>query len=62
MRFLLDRIAAGRSPCLLEFGLVSLMTNDLRVLGWITKAAQFSGRDAKCGADFNMSGLNNGTK
>ena len=23
------------------------MTNDLRVLGWITPAAQFSGRDAK---------------
>ena len=38
------------------------MTNDLRVLGWITKAAQFSGREAKYGTDFNMSGQNNGTK
>ena len=38
------------------------MTNDLRVLGWITKAAQFSGREAKCGTDFNMSGQNKGTK
>ena len=38
------------------------MTNDLRVLGWITKAAQFSGREAKCGTDFNMSGQNNGIK
>ena len=47
MRFLLDKIADGRSPCLLEYGLISLMTNDLRVLGWITQAAQFSGRDAK---------------
>ena len=47
-------MAGGMSPCLLEFGLVSLMTNDLRVLGWITKAAQFCGRDAKYGTDFNM--------
>ena len=62
VRFLLDRIAGGRSPCLLEYDLVSLFTNDLRVLGWITKAAQFSGRDAKCYTDFNMSGQNNGTK
>ena len=62
VRFLLDRMAGGRSPCLLEYGLVSLMTNDLGVLGWITKAAQFSGRDAKCGTGFNMSGQNNGTK
>ena len=38
------------------------MTNDLRVLGWITKAAQFSGRQAKSGTDFNMSGQNNGTR
>ena len=38
------------------------MTNDLRVIGWITKAAQFSGRETKCGTDFNMSGQNNGTK
>ena len=37
------------------------MTNDLRYLGWITKAAQFSGRDAKCGTDFNMFGRNNST-
>ena len=62
MRFLLDRMAGGRSPWLLEYGLVSLMTNDLSVLGWITQAAQFSGRDAKCVTDFNMSGQNNGTK
>ena len=34
----------------------------LRILGWIIKAAQFSGRGAKCGTDFNMSGQNNGTK
>ena len=47
MRFLLNKMADGRSPCLLEYGLISLMTNDLRVLGWITQAAQFSGRDAK---------------
>ena len=47
MRFLLDKMADGRSPCLLEYGLISLMTNELRVLGWITQAAQFSGRDAK---------------
>ena len=56
VRFLLDRMAGGRSPCLFEYGLVSLMTNDLRVLGWITKAAQFSGRDAEYGTDFNISG------
>ena len=47
MRFLLDKMADGGSPCLLEYGLISLMTNDLRVLGWITQAAQFSGGDAK---------------
>ena len=62
VRFLLDKMAGGRSPCLLEYCLVSLMTNDLRVLGWITKAAQFSGRDARYGTDSNMSGRNNGTK
>ena len=42
-------MAGGRPPCLLEYGLVSLMIDHLRVLGWITKAAQFSGWDAKCG-------------
>ena len=47
MRFLLDKMTDGRSLCLLEYRLISLMTNDLRVLGWITQAAQFSGRDAK---------------
>ena len=40
-------MADGRSPCLLEYSLNSLMTNDLKILGWITQAAQFSGRDAK---------------
>ena len=54
-------MSGGGSPCLLVCGLISLMTNDLRVLGSITKAAQFSGRDAKCGRDFNMSGRNNST-
>ena len=44
---------------MLEYGLVPLMTNALRVLGWITRKAQFSGRDAKCGTDFNMSRSNN---
>ena len=49
-------MSGGGSPCLLVYGLslydyVSLMTNDLRVLDWITKAAQFSGREAKCGTD-----------
>ena len=48
MRFLLDKMAEGSSPCLSVYGLISLvMENDLRVLGWITKAAQFSGQDAK---------------
>ena len=26
----------------------------LRVLGWITKATQFSGRGARCGTDFDL--------
>ena len=48
MRFLHDKMADGSSPCLSVYGLISLvMANDLRVLGWITKAAQFSGQDAK---------------
>ena len=48
MRFLLDKMADGSSPCLSVYGLISLvMANDLRVLGWIPKAAQFSGQDAK---------------
>ena len=34
------------------YGLISLMTIDLRGLGWITKATQFSGRGARCGTDF----------
>ena len=44
------------------YGLISLMTIRLRVLGWITKATQFSGRGARCGTDFDMSGRNNSTK
>ena len=48
MRFLLDKMAGDSSPCLSVYGLISLMMgNDLRVLGWITKAAQCSGQDAK---------------
>ena len=30
------------------------MTIGLRVLGWITKATQFSGRGARCGTDFDL--------
>ena len=44
------------------YGLISLMTIGLRVLGWITKATQVSGRGARCGTDFDMSGRNNSTK
>ena len=48
MQFLHDKMADGSSPCLSVYGLISLVVaNDLRVLGWITKAAQFSGQDAK---------------
>ena len=41
---------------------VYLMTIDSRVSGWITKATQFSGRGARYGTDFDMSGRNNSTK
>ena len=41
---------------------VSLMTTGLRVLGWITKATQFSVGGARYGTNFDMSGRNNGTK
>ena len=30
------------------------MTIGLRVLGWITKATQFSGRGARCGTDLDL--------
>ena len=30
------------------------MTIGLRVLGWITKATQFSGRGSRCGTDFDL--------
>ena len=33
---------------MLVYGLISLVTIDLRVSGWITKATQFSGRGARC--------------
>ena len=41
-------MAGDSLPCLSVYDLISLMmANDLRVLGWITKAVQFSGQDAK---------------